>query len=85
MTSACRSLNDEPHGRTRWASSLVDKLQLAIDSGAGTVLLPAKNMGNFSKIHDKILDELELVFYTDPLYAASNALRSTDWHILKLD
>ena len=57
------------------ASSLVDKLQLAVDSGAGTVLLPAKNKDSFSKIPDEILDELELVFYTDPIEAASKALQ----------
>jgi len=55
--------------------SLVDKLQLAVDSGASTVLLPAKNKGDFAKIPDEILDELELVFYTDPIEAASKAMQ----------
>ena len=55
--------------------SLVDKLQLAVDSGASTVLLPAKNKGDFAKIPDEILDELELVFYTDPIEAASTAMQ----------
>lgn len=57
------------------SSSLVDKLQLAVDAGAGTVLLPAKNKNSFGKIPDEILDELELVFYTDPIEAASKALQ----------
>lgn len=55
--------------------SLVDKLQLAVDSGASSVLLPAKNKGDFAKIPDEILDELELVFYTDPIEAASKAMQ----------
>ncbi len=55
--------------------SLVDKLQLAVDSGSSTVLLPAKNKGDFAKIPDEILDELELVFYTDPIEAASKAMQ----------
>ena len=57
------------------ASSLVDKLQLAVDSGANTVLLPAKNKESFGKIPDEILEELELLFYTDPIEAASKALQ----------
>jgi len=55
-------------------SSLVDKLQLAADSGAKTVLLPAKNKEDFATIPDELLDQLELVFYTDPLEAASKAI-----------
>lgn len=55
--------------------SLVDKLQLAVDSGASTVLLPAQNKGDIGKIPDELLDELELVFYTDPIEAASKAMQ----------
>jgi ATP-dependent Lon protease len=55
-------------------SSLVDKLQLAADSGARTVLLPAKNKEDLAKIPDELLNQLQLVFYTDPLDAASKAI-----------
>lgn len=55
-------------------SSLVDKLQLAADSGAKTVLLPANNKEDLAKIPDELLDQLQLVFYTDPLDAASKAI-----------
>lgn len=55
--------------------SLVDKLQLAVDAGAKTVLLPAKNKDDFAQIPDELLDELELVFYTDPIEAASKAMQ----------
>lgn len=55
--------------------SLVDKLQLAVDAGAQSVLLPAKNKEDFDKIPDEILDELELAFYTNPIEAASKAMQ----------
>jgi ATP-dependent Lon protease len=55
-------------------SSLIDKLQLAADSGAKTVLLPAKNKEDLPKIPDELLDQLQLVFYTNPLDAASKAI-----------
>jgi ATP-dependent Lon protease len=55
-------------------NSLVDKLQLAADSGAGVVLLPAKNKEDMAKIPNELLDQLQLVFYTDPLDAASKAI-----------
>jgi len=56
-------------------TSLVNKLQLAADSGAKTVLLPAKNKHSLAKIPDGLLDQLQLVFYTDPLDAAIKATR----------
>ncbi|WIV67359.1 protease Lon-related BREX system protein BrxL [Natrialbaceae archaeon AArc-T1-2] len=55
-------------------SSLIDKLQLSADSGAKTVLLPAKNKEDLPKIPDELLDQLQLVFYTNPLDAASKAI-----------
>lgn len=54
-------------------NSLIDKLQLAADSGARKVLLPATNKSDLPKIPNELLDQLELVFYTDPLEAASKA------------
>jgi ATP-dependent Lon protease len=55
-------------------SSLVDKLQLASDSGAKTVFLPAKNKEDLAKIPNELLDQLQLIFYTDPLDVASKAM-----------
>lgn len=55
-------------------SSLIDKLQLAADSGAKTVLLPAENKGDLAKIPDELLDQVQFVFYTTPLNAASKAI-----------
>jgi len=47
---------------------------LAADAGAKTVLLPAKNKEDLPKIPDELLDQLQLVFYTNPLDAASKAI-----------
>jgi ATP-dependent Lon protease len=61
-------------GEVNRVQSLVDQLQLAIDAGADQVLLPAENKSDFGMIPDEVLDELELVFYTDPINAASKAM-----------
>lgn len=55
-------------------NSLVDKLQLAADAGAQQVLLPAGNKRDLANIPDELLDELELIFYRDPINAASKAM-----------
>lgn len=55
-------------------NSLVDKLQLASDSGANQILLPAKNKKDLGKVPDELLDEIELIFYSDPVNAASKAM-----------
>lgn len=55
-------------------NSLVDKLQLAVDAGATTVLLPSVNKEDIASIPDEILDELQLIFYSDPLDAAEKAI-----------
>jgi ATP-dependent Lon protease len=54
--------------------SFIDKLQLAVDAGAQQVLVPAKNKEDLGRVPDEILDELELLFYTDPINAASKAM-----------
>ena len=61
-------------GEVNRVQSLVDQLQLAIDAGANQVLLPAENKSDFNVIPDEVLDELELIFYTDPINAASKAM-----------
>jgi len=55
-------------------NSLVDKIQLASDAGAKQVLLPAKNKKDLAKVPDELLDEVELIFYRDPVNAASKAM-----------
>jgi len=55
-------------------ASITEQLQLAIDSGAKRVLIPAKNRKDFDKIPPEILDELELSFYKNPEKAVEKAL-----------
>ena len=55
-------------------NSLVDKLQLASDAGANQILLPAKNKKDLGKVPDELLDEVELIFYRDPVNAASKPM-----------
>ena len=55
-------------------NSLVDKLQLASDAGANQILLPAKNKKDLGKVPDELLDGVELIFYRDPVNAASKAM-----------
>jgi ATP-dependent Lon protease len=55
-------------------NSLVDKLQLASDAGAKQVLLPTENKDDLGKVPNELLDELELLFYRDPINAASKAM-----------
>ncbi len=55
-------------------NALVDKLQLASDAGANQILLPAKNKKDLGKVPDELLDEVELIFYRDPVNAASKAM-----------
>lgn len=55
-------------------NSLVDKLQLASDAGATQVLLPTQNKTDLRKVPNELLDELELIFYTDPINAATKAM-----------
>ena len=55
-------------------ASITEQLQLSIDSGAKRVLIPSKNRKDVPKIPPEILDELELIFYQDPVKAAIKAL-----------
>ena len=55
-------------------NSLVDKLQLAADAGATQILLPTQNKADLANVPNELLDELELVFYTDPINAATKAM-----------
>lgn len=61
-------------GELNKVNSLVDKLQLASDAGATQVLLPTQNKTDLGKVPNELLDELELVFYTDPINAATKAM-----------
>jgi len=55
--------------------SVTERLQLAMDSGAKRVLLPAENKRDFADIPSDVLDKLQIIFYSDPINAAFRALQ----------
>ena len=55
-------------------NSLVDKLQLASDAGATQILLPTQSKTDLGKVPNELLDDLELIFYTTPINAATKAM-----------
>lgn len=55
-------------------SHLAERLQLAMEAGAQTVLLPSENKRDIADVPDEVLNKIQPVFYTDPLNAAVRAL-----------
>ena len=55
-------------------SSLTERMQLALDAGARTVLIPSENKRDVADVPDEVLNKLQTVFYTDPINAAIRAM-----------
>jgi len=51
-------------------TSLTERLQLALDSGAKYVLVPSENKRDLADVPDEVLNKLQAIFYTDPINAA---------------
>jgi len=62
------------HGGLRKIRGLTEKLQISLDSGAKTVLIPSENKIDFADIPSYILDKLEISFYSDPINAGLRAM-----------
>ncbi len=62
------------HGGLLKVNSLIEKLQLALDSGAKFVLLPSINKNDIVSIPSDILDKINIIFYSDPINGAYRAL-----------
>ena len=62
------------HGGLRRIQGLTEKLQIAMDSGAKTLLIPSENKVDFADIPSFILDKLEISFYSDPINAGFKAM-----------
>ena len=62
------------HGGLLKVNSLIEKLQLALDSGAKFVLLPSINKNDIVNIPSDILDKINIIFYSDPINGAYRAL-----------
>ena len=62
------------HGGLRKIRGLTEKLQIALDSGAKTILIPSENKIDFADTPSYILDKLEISFYSDPINAGFRAM-----------
>jgi len=51
-------------------TSLTERMQLALDSGAKYVLVPSENKRDLADVPDEVLNKLQAIFYTDPINAA---------------
>lgn len=61
-------------GLLRKVSSLPERLELALSSGAKKVLIPSENKRDLADVPDEVLNKLQPVFYTDPINAAIRAM-----------
>ena len=55
-------------------SSLVEPLQVVMDNGANSVLIPLSNRRDFLEVPPDIVERVDPIFYSDPLTAALKAL-----------
>jgi len=54
--------------------ALTERMQLALDAGAKTILIPSENKRDLADVPDEVLNKLEPIFYTDPINAAVRAM-----------
>jgi ATP-dependent Lon protease len=62
------------HGGLRRVTTLMEKLQIAMDSGAKYVMLPSENKRDIADIPGSILDKIQIMFYSDPIGAGFRAM-----------
>src|SRR5436190_24006133 len=61
-------------GLLQKVSSLPERLQLALESGAKKILIPSENKRDLADVPDEVLDKLQPIFYTSPINAAIRAM-----------
>ncbi len=61
-------------GLLQKATSLPERLQLALEAGAKKILIPSENKRDLADVPDEVLDKLQPVFYASPLNAAIRAM-----------
>ncbi|HZU11368.1 MAG TPA: S16 family serine protease [Chloroflexota bacterium] len=61
-------------GNIKPLRSLVEPLQVAMDNGARRALIPIENKRNFLDVSSDIVEQVDPVFYSDPVTAAMKAL-----------
>jgi ATP-dependent Lon protease len=62
------------HGVLSRVDGLGDKLRVAMDAGAGRVLIPTENSRDFASLPAEVLDKLRIEFFSEPSQAAFKAL-----------
>jgi predicted ATP-dependent Lon-type protease len=59
---------------TQALRSLAEPLQVAMDNGAHRALVPIENKRNFLDVPSDIVEQVDPIFYSDPMTAAMKAL-----------
>jgi len=54
--------------------SLPDALQIANDSGAKKILIPALDMAQMAKVPPELMSKFQLIIYSDPIDAVFKAV-----------
>jgi len=62
------------HGVLSRVEGLGDKLRIAMDAGAKSVLIPTENRRDFAELPAEVIDKLRIDFYSEPAQAAYKAL-----------
>ena len=74
-TAALLVLGDASvQGNIRPESSLVETLRLGMENGARRALIPTENKRNLLEVSGDVVDQVDPIFYSDPLTAALKAL-----------
>ena len=61
-------------GNIKAVNSLVEPLQVAMESGARRALLPLGNKRNFLEVSGEIAEKVDPIFFSDPQTAAAKAI-----------
>jgi ATP-dependent Lon protease len=61
-------------GLLQKVANLPERLELALEAGARTVLVPSENKRELADVPDEVLNKLQVSFYTDPTSAALRAM-----------
>lgn len=62
------------HGNPKPVQSLVEPLQLIMDNGGKRALIPIENKRQFLEVDAEVMEQVDPVFYSDPVVAARKAL-----------
>ncbi len=61
-------------GLLQKVTSLPERLQMALETGAKKILIPSENKRDLAEVPDEVLNKLQPIFYIDPINAAIRAM-----------